>query len=364
VSCQNYPAGYFTPYADIATQDLDLVVHLGDYIYEGPASDLRRHAPLREIISLDDYRVRHAQYKTDLDLQAAHAALPWMLTWDDHEVANNYASFESDPDSPLPDFTARRAAAYQAYWEHMPLRRARKPKGPYIDLYRRMAWGSLATFNMLDGRQYRSDQPAASSPKDASGYTASALDPSRTMLGATQLAWLEQELRTTTAGWNVLANQVAFAPYDRDPSLAKRDFGGGDNWDGYVADRQRILDTIIDARTRNAIVITGDSHANWVRDIPPNFTDFDATPVGTEFMGTSISTGGDPAKPATTYNDDPNNPQLLFHNNNRGYVRCTVTPQQWTSDYRIVQSVRRRGVGTSTLAGFVVQDGVAGAQRA
>ncbi|WP_028057839.1 alkaline phosphatase D family protein [Candidatus Solirubrobacter pratensis] len=364
VSCQNYPAGYFTPYADIATQDLDLVVHLGDYIYEGPASDLRAHAPLREIFSLDDYRVRHAQYKTDLDLQAAHAALPWMLTWDDHEVANNYASFESDPDSPLPDFTARRAAAYQAYWEHMPLSRAHKPKGPYVDLYRRMAWGSLATFNMLDGRQYRSDQPAASSPKDASGYTVSALDPSRTMLGATQLAWLEQQLRTTSAGWNVLANQVAFAPYDRDPSLAKRDFGAGDNWDGYVADRQRILDTIVDARTRNAIVITGDSHANWVRDIPPNSTDFDAAPVGTEFMGTSISTGGDPAKPATTYNDDPNNPQLLFHNNNRGYVRCTVTPQQWTSDYRIVPSVRRRGVAASTLASFVVQDGVAGAQRA
>jgi alkaline phosphatase D len=246
----------------------------------------------------------------------------------------------------------------------MPLSRAHKPRGPYEDLYRRFAWGRLATFNMLDGRQYRSDQPTAGSPRDASGYTASALDPSRTMLGTAQLAWLEQELRTTTADWNVLANQVAFAPYDRDPALAGRDFGAGDNWDGYVAARQRIIDTIVAGRTRNPIVITGDSHANWVRNIPPNFTDFDATPVGTEFMGTSVSTGGDPANPLTTYRNDPNNPQLLFHNNNRGYVRCTVTPDRWLSDYRVVPTVRTRGVAASTLASFAVADGVPGAQLA
>jgi alkaline phosphatase D len=364
VSCQNFPAGYFNAYADIAQQDLDLVVHLGDYIYEGPANGVRNHAPAATIMSLSDYRIRHAQYKTDLDLQAAHAALPWYVTWDDHEVSNNYATFDSDPDSPLDVFTARRAAAYQAYWEHMPLSRARKPQGPYLDLYRRFAWGGLATFNMLDGRQFRSDQPKGSSPKDPSGYSVSALDPGRTMLGDAQLQWLEAELRTTRAAWNVLANQVAFAPYDRDPSLASRDFGGGDNWDGYVADRQRIIDTIIDGKTRNPIVITGDSHANWVRDIPPSFTDFDATPVGTEFMGTSVSTGGDPANPFVTYGGDPNNPQLLFHNNNRGWVRCTVTPAQWTSDYRIVSTVVRRGAAASTLASFAVQDGVPGAQRA
>jgi alkaline phosphatase D len=364
VSCQNYPAGYFNAYADVATQDVDVVVHLGDYIYEGPASEIRPHAPLREIVSLDDYRVRHAQYKTDLDLQAAHAAHPWYVTWDDHEVKNNYATFESDPDLPLPDFTARRAAAYQAYWEHMPLRRANRPRGPYMDLYRRFGWGRLATFNMLDGRQYRSDQPAAGSPKQPSGYTASALDPSRTMLGDAQMTWLLAELATTTARWNVLGNQVAFAPYDRDPAPNARDFGAGDNWDGYVADRQRIIDALAASRTPNPIVITGDSHANWVRNIPPNFTDFDAPPVGTEFMGTSVSTGGDPAKVNTTFDDDPDNPQLLFHNNSRGYVRCTVTPDSWTSDYRTVATVRARGVPVSTLATFVVENGVAGAHRA
>jgi alkaline phosphatase D len=164
VSCQNYPAGYFNSYADIAAQDLDLVVHLGDYIYEGPAADFRAHAPQAEIFTLADYRIRHAQYKTDPDLQAAHAALAWLVTWDDHEVDNNYATFESDPDSPLADFTARRAAAYQAYWEHMPLRRARRPRGPFLDLYRRFAWGNLATFNVLDGRQYDPTSPWPRAP--------------------------------------------------------------------------------------------------------------------------------------------------------------------------------------------------------
>jgi alkaline phosphatase D len=183
------------------------------------------------------------------------------------------------------------------------------------------------------------------------------------MLGGAQLEWLIAELATTRAGWNVLANQVAFAPFDRDPSLATREFGAGDNWDGYVADRQRILDAIAAHRPPNPIVITGDSHANWVRNVPPNFTDFDAAPVATEFMGTSITSGGDPAAPATTYGGDPNNPHLLFRNNNRGYVRCSVTPERWTSDYRIVPTVRQRGVPASTLATFAVENGRAGAER-
>jgi alkaline phosphatase D len=159
-SCQNFPAGYFNAYADIVAQDVDFVIHLGDYIYEGPAAELRAHAPLKEIFTLDEYRTRHAQYKTDLDLQAAHAAAPWCITWDDHEVDNNYADEEADPDTPREAFLERRAAAYRAYWEHMPLRRFRKPVGPDLNLYRRFTWGSLATFNALDGRQYRSDQRA------------------------------------------------------------------------------------------------------------------------------------------------------------------------------------------------------------
>jgi alkaline phosphatase D len=302
VSCQNYPAGYFNAYADVATQDLDLVVHLGDYIYEGPAAELRAHEPRAEIFTLADYRIRHGQYKTDLDLQAAHAAHPWLVTWDDHEVDNNYADEEADPDAPPEEFLARRAAAYQAYWEHMPLRRSSRPRGPDLDLYRRFAWGRLATFNVLDTRQYRSDQPAACTPdqRDASGYCPSALEPDRTMLGAEQRAWLFEELATTEARWNVLAQQTALAPFDREPAPDARSFGAGDNWDGYVAERQLLLDWIAEHGTRNPVVITGDSHQNWVRNVPPNFTDFDAPPVATELMGTSITSGGDPAAPSTT----------------------------------------------------------------
>jgi alkaline phosphatase D len=363
-SCQNFPVGYFNSYADIAGQELDFVVHLGDYIYEGPAADFRPHAPALEIRTLDDYRIRHGQYKTDLDLQAAHAALPWLVTWDDHEVENNYADEEADPDVPPEEFARRRAAAYQAYWEHMPLRRARKPVGPDMNLYRRFTWGTLATFNALDTRQYRSDQPAGCTPeeRDPSGFCPGALDPARTMLGDEQRAWLFDELATTTARWNVLAQQTALAPWDRDPGPG-RSFGAGDNWDGYEAERQRLLEWIVEHRTPNPIVITGDSHQNWLRNVPPNSDQFDAPPVATEFMGTSISSGGDPAAPSTSFGGDSQNPHIVFRNNNRGYVRCTVTAETWTSEYRIVPTVRERGVPASTLAAFAVEDGRPGGQR-
>jgi alkaline phosphatase D len=363
-SCQNFPAGYFNSYADVVAQDVDFVVHLGDYIYEGPAAELRAHAPLKEIFTLDEYRIRHGQYKSDLDLQAAHAAVPWLVTWDDHEVDNNYADEEADPDMPPEQFRARRAAAYQAYWEHMPLRRARKPVGPDLNLYRRFVWGSLATFNALDGRQYRSDQPAACTPdqRDPSGYCPGALDPTRTKLGAQQRTWLFEDLATTRARWNVLAQQTAFAPYDRDPGPG-REFGVGDNWDGYVAERQQILNWMVERRTPNPIVLTGDSHRNWVRNVPPNITDFDAPPVATEFMGTSITSGGDPPAPSTTFGGDPNNPHILLINDNRGYVLCTADERTWTSEYRVVPTVRQRGVPASTLTTFAVENGRAGAHR-
>ena len=148
VSCQNFPDGYFASYAEIAAAtDIEAVIFLGDYIYEGANSDIRAHAR-RSVMTLDDYRIRHAQYKTDVDLQAAHAAHPWLVTWDDHEFVNNYADMDVDPDR-LEVVAARRIAAYRAYWEHMPLSRARKPVGPDLQLYRRFTWGSIATFNVL-----------------------------------------------------------------------------------------------------------------------------------------------------------------------------------------------------------------------
>jgi alkaline phosphatase D len=368
VSCQNFPDGYFTPYQEVAaSDDVQAVIHLGDYIYEGPSQTFRKHAPLKEIFTLDEYRIRHGQYKTDLDLQAAHAAHPWLVTWDDHEVDNNYAGTDQDPNAASPEeFAARRAAAYRAYWEHMPLRRSRKPDGAFFQLYRRFHWGDLATFNVLDGRQYRSDQPKActTAERDASGYCRDDLNPERTMLGTEQRGWLLEDLATTKARWNVLAQQTGFAPFNRETAVLPRNFGvEADSWDGYVAERQTILDWMVEHGTSNPVVLTGDSHQNWVRNVPPDYRNFDGQPVATELLGTSISTNGNPVVQSVRYGDDPFNPHIVFRNNNRGYVRCTLTPELWTSEFRIVSTVTSAEASASTLATFAIQNGRAGAER-
>ena len=362
VSCQNYAEGYFTAYADVATSDIDAVIHLGDYIYEGGARIVRAHAPAREIRTLDDYRIRHGQYKTDPDLQAAHAAHPWLVTWDDHEFKNGYADLDLDnPDVPIDVAAARRAAAYRAYWEHMPLARARKPEGPDLQLYRRFRWGKLVTFNVLDGRQYRSDQPAecTNAQRDVSGYCAGNLAPDRTMLGAEQLEWLFDGLATTKTRWNVLAQQTPFAPFNRPQAGLTQRFIGTDTWDGYVAERQGILDWLVEQRTPNPIVLTGDAHLNRVSNLPPNYRSLEGEPVATEFLGTSITSGGD-EPPNPRYCDDPANPHVVFRSSNRGYVRCTVTPEAWTSEFRVVDTVRSSPAESSTLATVTVENGVAG----
>jgi alkaline phosphatase D len=365
-SCQNFPDGYFTPYADIAESDIDAVIHLGDYIYEGSARDVRAHLPRREIRTLDDYRIRHGQYKTDEHLQAAHAAHPWLVTWDDHEFDNNYADLDLDMDRDeafIEIVRARRAAAYQAYWEHMPLARARKPEGPDLQLYRRFHWGQQATFNVLDGRQYRSDQPPATcSAPDPSGYCPENLNPDRSMLGVQQREWLLEDLATTKARWNVIAQQTAFAPWNQPTDETAPYFPRRDNWDGYIAERQRILDWIVEQRTSNPVVLTGDSHRNWVRNVPPDFRSLDAEPVATEFMGTSISSGGDGT--GETRYDDPDNPHIKLWNDNRGYVRCTLTPDVWVSEFRIVSTVVQPVATTSALATFTIENGRAGAELA
>ena len=366
-SCQNFPDGYFTPYQDIAASDIDAVIHLGDYIYEGSARDIRAHAPAREIRTLAEYRIRHGQYKTDEHLQAAHAAHPWLVTWDDHEFKNNYADEDIDPDMPPDVVRARREAAYRAYWEHMPLARARKPQGPDLQLYRRFRWGQQATFNVLDGRQYRSDQPllCANAERDA-GYCPDDLNPARTMLGAEQRDWLLEDLATTKARWNVLAQQTGFAPFNRGTGLNPPNFGAPtptDSWDGYVAERQQILDWIADQGTPNPVVLTGDTHQNWVRNVPRDYRELAGPTIATEFMGTSISTNGDPVNRFERYGDDPNNPHVAFRNNNRGYVRCTVTPDAWVSEFRVVSTVRQLVATTSTLATFMIENGRPGAAR-
>jgi len=374
VSCQNYTHGYYPAYADLALQDdIELVVHLGDYIYEGAglsADRVRDHAPQAELLSLSDYRTRHAQYRTDPDLQAAHAAFPWLMTWDDHEFKDNYANLDLEPDQPLEDVAARRAAAYLAYWEHAPLSRSRKPVGKDMHLYRRARWGDLATIHVLDTRQYRDDQilqctQAERDPASGFGYCPEALNPARTILGAEQRDWLFEGLAAAPAsGWNVLANQVGFAAQDDNPRLGRRLFFR-DSWDGYVADRQRLLDFLKELDQKNTVVITGDKHQNSVRNVAEHYADPAGPILTTEFIGTSISSDGDDPRRLLppVHGGDPNNPHILLDDFHRGYVRVELDREHetWRSDFRVVDTVLQPDVPARTLESWIVHHGVPGA---
>jgi len=364
VSCQHYGQGYYPALRRLSEEDLDFAAHLGDYIYEGPSTAVRTHLPAQEIFTVEDYRIRHAQYKTDPALQAVHAAFPWIVTWDDHETENDYAGFAPENPADAAAFAERRARAYQVYYEHMPLRAAQFPVGPYLHLFRRLIFGNLLQVNVLDTRQYRSHRAPAGcmAEERVDGYCPEALDPSRTIEGEFQQKWLIDGLARSTASWNVLANQVPFAPNDTNSDPAIRNFGG-EKWDGYPADRQKILDFLAARKQTNTIVITGDVHQNFVRNVPPDHIRLDAEPVATEFVGTSVSSGGDRTI-MTTFGGNANNPHLRFQDNHHGYVRCTVTSKAFQADYRVVPTVLSEDAPISTLASFVVEKGKAGAQQA
>ncbi|MGK5740318.1 alkaline phosphatase D family protein [Micromonospora sp. URMC 103] len=364
-SCQNYPAGYFVAYRDIVAQDLDLVVHLGDYIYDGPSAGNpalnRAHVPPKDIMTLAEYRVRHAQYKTDRDLQAAHSMLPFLVIPDDHEVVNNYAD-DIGGGSSGEAFLARRAAAYQAYYENMPLRRSSLPHGPDIQLYRRVRYGNLAQFHLLDTRQYRSDQAPWSAGTAVDGYSPGSLDPNRTILGDAQEQWLQEGLATSTARWNIIGNQTKFAPMDRKVG-AGVEYASQDSWgEGYVADRDQLLRFIAAHRPSNPVIITGDAHRNWVFDLKADFGDPNSETLATEYLGTSISSGGDGNR-NTVYGPTADNPHMMFQNQQRGYIRVEVTPEQWRADFRVTDSVSVPDAPLYTLATFVTDDGKPGARR-
>ena len=365
VSCQHYGNGYYPALRRLAEEDLDFAVHLGDYIYESASNGApRTHLPDHEIFSLEDYRIRYAQYKSDPDLQAVHAAFPWIMTWDDHEVENDYAGFLPQDPADQALFAERRAIAYQVYYEHMPLRRAQVPSGPSLQLYRRVHFGNLALIHVLDTRQYRSARAPANCDltERVNGYCPDGLDPSRTIEGTAQRQWLLDGLGRSKASWNVLANQVPFAPNDTNADPAIRTFGG-EKWDGYPLDRQQVLDFLAVRHLANTVVITGDNHNNWVRDVPPDYLRLDAEPVATEFIGTSVSSGGD-RNITTTFGGNENNPHFRFFDNHHGYVRCTLTPELWQADFRTVPTVLTPDAPVSTLASFVVEQGHAGAQEA
>lgn len=359
-SCQKYQIGYYTAFEHMAREDIDLVVHLGDYIYEKDekkGGGLRnvRDVELSEIFSIDDYRARYALYKSDTALQAAHAAAPWIVTWDDHEVSNDYANaIQEDPDkSTVEEFLQRRAAAYQAYYEHMPLRRAQLPAGPDMLLYRRLGYGDLVNFNVLDTRQYRTDQPVG---EKVQPETPAMMDPRGTIMGDRQRRWLFDGLDASEARWNVLAQQVMVARVDL--KAGEEQGYAADKWTGYEFERRRLLRHLQEHKTTNPVVLTGDIHSNWANEVAPDPTQPQRAAVATEFVGTSITSNGDGAeRPPHTETLLAENPEVKFYNSERGYLKCEVSPTQWKTEYKTVPYVSRPGAPLNTRATFVVESG-------
>jgi alkaline phosphatase D len=361
-SCQHFETGYFTAYEHMAKEDLDLVIHLGDYIYEYAGIDkrVRKHTG-PETTTLDGYRNRLAQYKSDPALQNMHALAPWLVTWDDHEFDNNCANDISEEKDVSPaDFLKRRAASYQAYYEHMPLRRSAMPKGPDMLLYRKVCYGRLTDFHVMDTRQYRTDQPCGDGRKPQCDE---ALNPEATLMGTLQRDWLFEGLSKSTSTWNVLAQQVMMARVDR---VAGEGVGYSmDQWPGYEMERRRVIKYLHDQRISNPVVLTGDIHSNWANDLIADFDNLDSKVVATEFVGTSISSSGDGTlKPKNLEALYTENPFVKFHSADRGYVSCEVTPKLWKTDYQGLDYVSRPGAPKITRASFVTENGKPGLQKA
>jgi alkaline phosphatase D len=358
-SCQNWEDGWYTAYRHMTGEDLDLVVHLGDYIYEiGQSNRAVRHHEGPELFTLDQYRSRYALYRTDPDLQAVHAAFAWTATWDDHDVDNNYAGAIPENGDPAL-FLQRRIAAYQAYYEFLPLRRRSVPRGPDMSMYRSLQFGDLMAMSVLDTRQYRDDQPCGDRFKPDCDAR---FDPTRDLLGGAQESWLLGRLAESrdTTKWSVLAQQVMMAPLknwntDGDPTHSM------DTWDGYPAARQRVLEAFGSGAVRNPVVITGDVHSSWVADLHAGETD--SPVVGTEFVCSSITTNMDGYDVPAADGFREWNPHLRYHEERRGYVSCEVTPERFQASFRFVPWVTRPDAPLQTRAAFVVEDGRPGAVR-
>src|SRR5215469_2987667 len=364
VSCSNYEHGYFSAYRHLTDENPDFVVFLGDYIYEYVDEvhpTVRRHSDGIEAATLPTYRNRYAQYRLDADLARLHAQVPSLVTWDDHEVQNDYAdSYSQYFDDPA-QFLIRRAAAYQAFYEHMPVRPILShPEGPLMRVYDRFTFGDLIEVSVIDGRQYRSRQACYRPPDKGGGHLESnagcpeRLDPGRTMIGFGQEAWLYTALARSKAKWNLIAQDVLMA------QLIEKENGVDefwtDDWDGYPANRARLLKHIRDSKVSNAIVASGDIHSFFANDLRVDFNDQASPIVAAEFVGTSISSYGPPYDLlAKTL---PDNPHVhYFESRRRGYVVADLKPAQMQVRMRAVSDAHDPKATIETLKSYVVASG-------
>jgi alkaline phosphatase D len=365
-SCQRWDVGYYAAWRHLAAEELDLVMFLGDYIYEYASrpDSVRQTESKVTVTTLDQYRARYATHKSDPALQAAHAAAPWLLVWDDHEVSNDYANLQGQ--MLQPNFKHQRAAAYQAYWEHMPYPQSARPSGPDMRITGRLDWGTLARIHLLDDRQYRDVQACAKPGRGgANTVTLKAcpelLDPKRTLLGFEQERWLTSGW-SLDRPWNLLAQQTLMARFSwSDPTD-----GGGtywtDGWDGYAPSRNRLLGTVAERKVPGVVVLGGDVHTSYVADLKADFDDTAGKVVATEFCGTSITSLGlaqERIDAARAFN-----PHVKYGRNERGYMHFALDAKQLQVKLQVVHDVLDPASGASTAARFVVdamQPGAVGA---
>jgi alkaline phosphatase D len=364
VSCADYEHGYFSAYRHLTEENPEVVMFLGDYIYETIEEFrpiVRRHSDGIEAATLPTYRNRYAQYRLDPDLQRLHASVPALVTWDDHEVQNDYADQWGEYFDDPAQFLLRRAAAYQAFYEHMPVRPVlSRPNGPLMRVYDRFSFGDLMDVSMIDGRQYRSREACYRAPNKGGGHLENntscpeRLDPGRTMLGFNQEAWLFSGLARSKAQWNVVAQDVLMAQYREE----HKGFEGfwTDDWDGYPACRTRLLTHIRDSHVSNPVVIGGDIHSFLANDLRVDFDDPASPIVATEFVGTSISSYGPPYELlAQTLNQNPH--VHFFESRRRGYVIVDLDRKQMWARMRVVSDAHDPNADISTLKTFAVESG-------
>ena len=375
-SCQKWEDGYFSAWRHLRDEQVDMVLFLGDYIYEYPGTSSRvRVPPGGWVTSLQDYRQRYALYRSDPDLQTMHQQCPWLLVWDDHEVQNDYAGTQAGDSGPrdpaaAAEFVQRRAWAYQAFYENMPLRasvlaRAIGATGVAgMRIYQRLQFGRLASLHLLDDRQYRDPQVCTRDGRLGGGAVNPAQCPQwhderRSLLGLAQERWLDQSLarpETAQTSWNIVGQQTAFG---------KRDFKPGpgeslpnDGWDGYSAARRRLTDSLQRHQVPNPVLLGGDVHANWVGQVKADYADPTSKSVGVEFCGTSISSNGPSGGAEQTRQRLAENPHFVFaEGQKRGYGVADFSASQLTTTLRVVDDVTRRDSGVSTLAAFAVARG-------
>ncbi|WP_256862778.1 alkaline phosphatase [Microbispora sp. GKU 823] len=338
----------------MAEDEPDLVAFLGDYIYEyGDYKYPVRDQAGGECFDLAGYRLRHAQHKADPDLQMAHAVAPWTVVFDDHDIENAWAG--DVPEQPDPPFLQRRAAAFQAYYENMPLRRAQRPQGAALHLYRSLRWGRVANLHLLDTRQYRDLYPCTGKSGTVGPDCAERFAPNRTILGEEQEAWLTDRLRTSEATWDLIGQQVFLMEMDWTTGEGKGYSNEG--WDGYVASRNRLAAAIADNR-RNGVVLTGDVHSHWAGEIKRDYQDPESPSVAVELVTTSVTSAGD------GMDEYPNTKQLLaenphvkFFNGRRGYVRARLTQDEMQVDFRSLSRVTEPYAPAYTSGSFAIERG-------